>query len=100
MNSEAVASVFAMLADYSPDLPGAVCVDPAAREVFDQAADVRIAGAVAEAAWACSRCPALPECRAWVQGLPPSRRPRGVVGGLVITDRTGRAAVPRRAEVS
>lgn len=100
MNSEAVASVFAMLADYSPDLPGAVCVDPAAREVFDQAADARITGAVAEAAWACSRCPALAACREWVRGLPPSRRPRGVVGGLVITDRTRRSAVPRTAKVS
>lgn len=96
MNAEALASVFFMIAAYSPELPGAVCVDAGAREVFDRATDTRISGAVDEAAWACARCPALAACRAWVQGLPPGQRPRGVVGGLVIAERTGRASAPRR----
>jgi hypothetical protein len=87
VNGEALASLFATMA-HSPNLSGAVCVDPAVRAVFDRAADVRVAGAVAEAAWACTLCPALAACRAWVEGLPHGQRPRGVVGGLVITDRS------------
>lgn len=31
------------------------------------------------------RCPALASCRAWLGALPATRRPRGVVAGLVIT---------------
>jgi hypothetical protein len=85
-------ALFAMIAAYSPELPGAVCVDPAAREIFDRV-DTRATAAVAEAAWVCSRCPALTACRAWVEGLPPARRPRGVVGGLVIASRTGRDTI-------
>ena len=89
VNPEMASALFAMIAAYSPELPGAVCVDPAAREIFDRV-DTRATAAVAEAAWVCSRCPALTACRAWVEGLPPARRPRGVVGGLVIASRTGR----------
>lgn len=32
-----------------------------------------------------NRCPALEPCRAWFDALPFSRRPTGVVAGLVIT---------------
>jgi hypothetical protein len=92
VNAEALSSLLAMAAR-GPDLSGAVCADPVVREVFDRAADARIAGAVAEAAWACGRCPALAACRAWVEALPHSQRPRGVVGGLVVTDRPKSSAL-------
>lgn len=32
-----------------------------------------------------NRCPALASCRAWLDAEPATRRPRGVVAGLVIT---------------
>jgi hypothetical protein len=75
---------------HTPNLAGAVCVDPATRNLFDAAAGVCTTAVLQEAAWACGRCPALTACRLWVEGLPPARRPRGVVGGLVIASRTGR----------
>ncbi len=42
--------------------------------------------AVAAALGECQRCPALTECRAWVQSLPLARRPTGVVAGLRINE--------------
>ncbi|MGV0874245.1 hypothetical protein [Mycolicibacterium sp. XJ879] len=42
----------------------------------------------------CSECPALRQCRAYLQGLPMSQRPRGVIAGLVITS-TGLPAKTR-----
>jgi len=98
VNREALSSLFAVIANYAPELPGAVCTDPAARDVFDRVTDTRITGPVAEAVWVCSRCPVQQACQAWVEGLAPSQRPRGVVGGLVIASVTGRvtglAALP------
>lgn len=35
------------------------------------------AAAVAE----CERCPALPACRSWLESLPASQRPSGIVAG-------------------
>ena len=78
----------------APHLHRAACADPIARELFDQAAvstDARD-----RALQTCAQCPALRSCRSWVEGLPGTARPDGVVGGLVIrTRRTarGRAAV-------
>ena len=59
-----------------PNLSGAVCTDPAVRQLFDDPASVR------EAKWACHRCPVESACREWVLSLPPADRPRGVVGGV------------------
>jgi Transcription factor WhiB len=94
VNADGLSALLAVAAR-GPDLAGALCVD--AREVFDRAADVRNTGAVAEAAWACARCPVMVTCRAWVTGLPHSQRPRGVVGGLIITDRPGKSSGLRGA---
>ncbi len=90
MNPETARALFAMISN-SPDLSGAVCADAGTRELFDDAAGVCSTAVLQEAAWACGRCPALQTCRAWVEGLPPARRPHGVVGGLVIAS-TGRVA--------
>lgn len=94
MTSEAAAALLAMLAS-SPDLAGAVCTDPGVREVFDAAAESTAVEVSEDALWACGRCPALQACRTWVLGLPPSRRPLGVVGGLIVND-GGRLAASRR----
>ena len=84
-----------LLAELSraPNLSGAVCADPGVRSTFDEAAvsvDVEL---YETALRACSRCPALELCRAWVEALPAERRPRGVVGGLVVS-RSGRVRSP------
>jgi WhiB family redox-sensing transcriptional regulator len=33
----------------------------------------------------CQRCPALPACRAWLESLPASQRPSGIVAGQLTT---------------
>ncbi len=40
----------------------------------------------------CQTCPALAECRAWMNSLPPSKSPCGVVAGKVIRKHTKAAA--------
>ena len=66
-----------------PALPGARCrgrtalFDP--RPSTDPARDDAEATALA----LCSGCPAGDRCRASFDSLPPKRRPRGVVAGLV-----------------
>ena len=82
-----MASVLAMIVNCSPELPGAVCVDPAVREVFDRTTESTTNAVRSAATDACARCPVLAECRQWVEGLPPARRPVGVVGGLIVTKR-------------
>lgn len=32
----------------------------------------------------CASCPALDPCRAWLDGLRPTRRPQGVVAGRIV----------------
>lgn len=91
MNSEAVLAMFAMIAR-GPDLSGAVCADPSTRGLFDRAAESWAAEVRQAAVGVCARCPAQAACRAWVEGLSPSRRPRGVVGGLFIAGRSGWSA--------
>lgn len=82
----------------SPTLSGAVCVDPGAREVFDAAAErISDVDVLEDALFACARCPARQDCREWVQGLPASQRPLGVVGGLVIVEGKRGPGRPRRS---
>lgn len=45
------------------------------------------------------RCPALGACRAWLAAQPATRRPRGVVAGLVITS-SGTPAKRTTSEVN
>lgn len=81
-----------------PDLPGARCRGQA--ELFEAAIGRRISepsreaqakrrteveNARAVALGLCHSCPSLVACRAWVDGMRPTRRPPGVVGGRVIT---------------
>ena len=35
----------------------------------------------------CDSCPALGDCRTWLDSLPPSQRPAGVVAGVLSTRR-------------
>lgn len=89
-------SLFDALA-VAPALPGAKCrgrhhlfdeperdADPDDAEYQQQAA-LRL----------CSHCPSLVRCAEWVDSLPPSKRPPGVVGGRV--RRTKPAGRPRKS---
>ena len=60
-----------------PRLPGALCRGQ--WELFD---DAELPD---EALTLCRRCPALAACSAWFEGLPPRRRPQGVIAGRVFT---------------
>ena len=72
MNSQAF--LFGILGTI-PDLSGAACRGHA--PMFDEDRDEAAALAL------CGRCGALPGCREWFDGLPPGKRPEGVVAGLV-----------------
>lgn len=82
-------SMSALLADI-PDLHGARCAGLA--DLFEATvdehgkADTRTEREHARIAALrlCNGCPALAPCRAWLDGLRPTRRPRGVVAGQVI----------------
>lgn len=58
--------------------------------------DPQLAGEIADVAEArhvqaqsiCGRCPALAACGSWLDSLPKSRRPAGVVAGRIIPLRT------------
>ena len=69
----------------SPPLPGALCRGHP--DTFDPHA--RMDRRRAEALTLCGRCPVLGECKAWVDRLPEWRRPVGVVGGQVRSERRG-----------
>ena len=84
----------AALAAEIPALPGAACkarIDLYERTVGEHQMTSRLTktevdDARREALRLCNnRCPALERCRAWLDALPPSRRPAGVVAGVVIT---------------
>lgn len=77
-----------------PALPGARCKgrsDLYERTVGEHRINGRITkteleNARSEALRLCNNgCPALQSCRTWLSALPVSRRPTGVVAGLVIT---------------
>lgn len=56
------------------------------RRVVGQLTKAELENARCEALRLCNNgCPALGACRAWLSALPATRRPRGVVAGLVIT---------------
>lgn len=70
-----VAAVAAILRG-TPSLPRALCRGDA-RFTSDDEADQ------AEAIEICQLCPELARCRQWVERLPPSRRPAGVIAGRI-----------------
>lgn len=91
-----------------PALPDARCRGRAA--LFEATIAVRHGGparaelenARREALTLCHACPALALCRSWLAAMPATRRPRGVVAGVVVTasglparTRTPSAAVER-----
>jgi len=76
-----------------PNLADAAC--RGRHELFDadESADPdEAAERHARAVALCQRCPALAECRSWVDNLPPPRRPSGVVAGR-LPDGTGQRGV-------
>ncbi len=83
----------AALAAEIPALPGAACkarFDLYERTIGEHHAAGRLTkpeldDARREALRLCAGCPALTRCRAWLDALPMSRRPNGVVAGVVIT---------------
>lgn len=67
-----------LLAIHAPELTGAAC--KGRPEVFDaQPPKTADRGYLhTRAKWICLRkCPALAQCRAWLESLPPSQRPEG-----------------------
>lgn len=68
-----------------PRLPGALC--RGSSWLFDSREGDEDPDAARRrhdlAARACHECPELAPCRMWVRGLPSSRRPNGVVAGLI-----------------
>jgi Transcription factor WhiB len=69
----------------APALPGAKCrgrhhlFDPAAPNEDPETVSQRHAQALG----LCRHCPALKRCQDWFYGLPVSKRPAGVVAGVV-----------------
>jgi hypothetical protein len=87
----------ALIAELSdiPALPGARC--RGREKLFDAAMrhdGGRRGGSRRAARRVCAGCPCLATCAAWVEALPPSRRPVGIVGGLIV-DRDGRLPADR-----
>ena len=80
----------------APVLPGARC--RGRPHLFDPVDRGERAETVAErhrqALGLCQQCPALAQCRTWVESLPASRRPSGVVAGQVYGE--GVAGRPRK----
>jgi hypothetical protein len=89
------ADLFAALAGV-PHLEGARCLGRP--HLFDPVDRGERAETVAErhrqALGLCQQCPALALCRTWVESLPASRRPSGVVAGEVYGE--GVAGRPRK----
>jgi WhiB family redox-sensing transcriptional regulator len=73
-----------------PLLEGARCVQH--RDTFDRTTD-RMLGTISmitarrDALAICRTCPVLELCRAWVDSLPRSQQPVGVIGGRIIRSR-------------
>jgi hypothetical protein len=69
----------------APALPGAKCrgrhhlFDPAGLSEDPNTVAARHALALS----LCEHCPALARCEAWLESLPPRRRPHGVIAGTV-----------------
>ncbi|GAB3216789.1 class I SAM-dependent methyltransferase [Mycolicibacterium hippocampi] len=78
----AFAELAAAIGPPAPE-PGALCVGD--HDLFDPPQDGEAAAAAAArhelAADICRACPEVTACRAWVDSLPPRRRPGGVVAG-------------------
>jgi WhiB family redox-sensing transcriptional regulator len=66
-----------------PRLPGAACRDQPGVFGSDDEDDQAVAVAI------CQSCSALPACAAWVDSLPRSQRPNGVVAGQSTTEMEG-----------
>ncbi|KWX19724.1 hypothetical protein AFM11_34340 [Mycolicibacterium wolinskyi] len=73
-----------------PNLPGACCKGRS--DLFEAtiagrdgpASKTELENSRAAALRLCAACPALAPCRAWLNGLRPTRRPLGVVAGEVV----------------
>lgn len=62
----------------APDLERGLCAWQ--WDLFDNTEDP---AAVEQAVELCRQCPALNRCSDWLAGLPPRRRPIGVIAGVV-----------------
>lgn len=104
MNGDSLLPILAGI----PDLPGARCKGRSGlyertvgeHRMAGRLTKTELENARREALQVCRNgCPALEPCRAWLDALPLSRRPAGVVAGVVITaggvpSRTGAPATP------
>lgn len=84
-----------------PQLDGARCRGRS--ELFDPRAyfepEAKLEQRQAEAVAECHQCPALADCRRWLDGLPRSARPSGVVAARVIDMATTSRTTSRQREV-
>lgn len=82
--SDTYADLLAALAAI-PDLPGAEC--KGRPDLFDEPQPGEDEHDIAYrhrcALNLCSRCPALDQCRDWVESLRPAQRPIGVIAGQI-----------------
>ena len=79
----------------APLLPGAQCTGR--HDLFDLTAPdsagrlpAGTAQARRDAIAICDACPELINCRRWVESLPTTRRPHGVVAGMIVDRRRAR----------
>ena len=82
-----ITDLLTALAAQTPPLHGAACRGKT--ELYDRtvtmtAGPVNMRRARAEALAVCQSCPALTDCRHWLEALPEDQRPRGVVAGTII----------------
>lgn len=91
-----VASLFDAIG-LAPSLPGAKCrgrhhlFDPPEADTNAEDAEYAEKAALKICSW----CPALARCADWVESLPKSKRPPGVIAGTV--NRTAARGRPRRS---
>lgn len=86
MDAAGLAALLAAIARHTPPLVGARCREPHTRAIFDEAQNTRSAAA-SRAVSVYNSCPALQQCRLWVDTLGADPRLRGVVAGRRITAR-------------
>jgi hypothetical protein len=90
-----------------PRLPAAACLGR--HDLFDRTVEASVGGpggaaevaaARAEALDVCAVCPALADCRAYLDGLAPRHKPLGAIAGVIHLGRGRLAAPPTHQKAS